>query len=188
MNRFTPGVPVVLVMSAWSLAALADDTQHRRTCHGHRCCQRQLPPLLRRGKAEQTAGSTTSSGNASMRRLVCLNMSPQCFAMKPKPEDSSAKSAARFARSESPDIRRIATPMQLHEQDEPDRHRRSAGSSPGHAARGVRAGRPRIAAAGSDAFDAGLAHFPARVRKPGEVASSVRGRALRRRNLPSRIR
>jgi len=119
MNRFTPGVPVVLVMSAWSLAALADDTPSTAapvTATAAASTTAAAPPA---GKVEQTAASTTSSGNASMRRLVCLNMSLQCFAMKPKPEDSSAKAQPASLDLKAPDIRRIATPMQLHEQDEP---------------------------------------------------------------------
>ncbi len=43
-----------------------------------------------------------------MHRLVCLNMSLQCFAMKPKPDDAAAKTRTASLDLKAPDVRRVA--------------------------------------------------------------------------------
>lgn len=49
-----------------------------------------------------------------MRRLVCLNMTLQCFAMKPKADDASAKTQTASLDLKAPDIRRVVPEVQLH--------------------------------------------------------------------------
>jgi hypothetical protein len=117
MNRFTPAVPVVLVLSAWSLAALAAD--EAPSTAPPVTATTATPPASKPGKVDQPSASTASSSHASVRRLVCLNMSLQCFAVTPKQEDAPAKAQATSLDLKAPDIRRVATPMQLHEQEEP---------------------------------------------------------------------
>lgn len=49
-----------------------------------------------------------------MRHLVCLNMTLQCFAMKPKADDASAKTQTASLDLKAPDIRRVVPEVQLH--------------------------------------------------------------------------
>ena len=72
------------------------------------------PPASQSGKVAQAKASPASS-DASVRRLVCLNMSLQCFAMKPKPEDAPAKAQTASLDLKAPDIRRVVPEVQLHE-------------------------------------------------------------------------
>jgi hypothetical protein len=114
MNRFTPGVPVALVLVAGSVAALAADDTPRATA---------APVAATAAAAPATAtsaakASTTSSSDPSLHRLVCLNMSLQCFAMKAKPEDASANARTASLDLKAPDIRRVVPEIQLHAPDE----------------------------------------------------------------------
>jgi hypothetical protein len=51
--------------------------------------------------------------------MVCLNMSLQCFAMKPNPDDEAAKAKTASLDLKAPDVRRVAPPMLLAEPEEP---------------------------------------------------------------------
>lgn len=118
MNRFTPGVPVVLVLSAWSFAALAAD-EAPSTAAPVAAVAASAPatgtvPASQAGKAVQTRASGTASSDPSVRRLVCLNMSLQCFAIKPKTDDAPAKAQAASLDLKAPDVRRIVPETELH--------------------------------------------------------------------------
>jgi hypothetical protein len=111
MIRFTPGVPVVLVLGAWSLAALAGEAPSTAAPVAATAATAPAtgtsPQPIKMAQA-----SATSSSDAAVRRLVCLNMSLQCFAMKPEDESAKAKTASLDLKA--PDIRRVASPMQLN--------------------------------------------------------------------------
>jgi hypothetical protein len=113
MNRFIPSVPAVLVLGAWSLTAQADDAPST------------TPPAVAAqatssassspdGKAAPTRVSSTAgpASSASVQRLVCLNMSLQCFAIKPKAEDAPAQARAASLDLKAPDVRRVAPETQ----------------------------------------------------------------------------
>jgi hypothetical protein len=119
MNRFTSGVPVVRVLSA--TAAMAAD-QAPSAAAPVAATAAAVPatatsPTPKASKAVQTNTSTSASTDASMRRLVCLNMSLQCFALKPKDEEARRRTASLDLKA--PDIRRVVPAIQLHEPDEP---------------------------------------------------------------------
>ncbi|MEJ0037003.1 MAG: hypothetical protein WDO68_13135 [Gammaproteobacteria bacterium] len=117
MNRFTPGVPVVLVLSAWSVAALAADEPSAAApaaATAAAASARGTAPPPSTGKVVQTKASTAPSTDPSVRRLVCLNMSLQCFSMKPKADDARAKAQTASLDLKAPDIHRVIPDVQLH--------------------------------------------------------------------------
>jgi len=126
MNRFTPGVPVALVLVAASAAALAaDDTPRAAAAAPVAATALAAPatgtvtsPASQAGKVAPAKASTTASTDTSMHRLVCLNMSLQCFAMKPKTDDAPAKAQTASLDLKAPDIRRVVPEIQLHGDDE----------------------------------------------------------------------
>src|SRR4051812_7617619 len=95
MNRFTSAVSVALVLAGASVTALAADEAPRAatpvaaTAAAAPATAGTSPSAAQAGKTTQASSNT--SNNGSMHRLVCLNMSLQCFAMKPKTDDASAK-------------------------------------------------------------------------------------------------
>ena len=114
MNRFTSGVPVVLVLSA-ATAMAADQAPSAAAPVATTAVA--TAPAPKASKVVQANTSTSSSSDASMRRLVCLNMSLQCFALKPKDEEARTRTASLDLKA--PDIRRVVPAIQLHEPDEP---------------------------------------------------------------------
>jgi hypothetical protein len=50
--------------------------------------------------------------------MVCLNMSLQCFAIKPQTDEAAAKAQTASLDLKAPDVRRVAPPMLLAEPDE----------------------------------------------------------------------
>jgi hypothetical protein len=119
MNRFTPGIPVALALSAWSVAALADDAPSTSAPVAATAAATSAPASQSQPtKVEQASASTTASSNPSVRRLVCLNMALHCFAIKPNAQDESAKEKAASLDLKAPDIRRVASPMLLNAPDD----------------------------------------------------------------------
>jgi hypothetical protein len=116
MNRFTPAVPVVLVLSAWSVAALATDEPPSAAAPAAAAAA-ATTAATPAAKAVQTHATATSAtaANASIQRLVCLNMSLQCFAMKPKADDAPAKTQTASLDLKAPDIRRLVPEVELRE-------------------------------------------------------------------------
>jgi len=113
MNRFTSAVPVALVLAAASVAALAADeapsaaaTPVAATAAAAPATTGTSPSAAEARKTAQASSNTSSNG--SMHRLVCLNMSLQCFAMKPKSDDASAKTRTASLDLKAPDVRRVA--------------------------------------------------------------------------------
>jgi hypothetical protein len=112
MSRFNPSVPAVLVLCAWSVAALADDAPSAAAAV--QAASASSAPAA--AKSMQAKASTpASASDPSVQKLVCLNMSLQCFAMKPKPEDTPAKTQASTLDLKAPDIRRIVPEVELRE-------------------------------------------------------------------------
>lgn len=118
MNRFTPGIPVALLLGAWSVAALADDAPSTAAPVAATAAATSTTVTAKLDKGEQTSASTAASGNPSVRRLVCLNMALHCFAIQPKAEDASAKAKSATLDLKAPDIRRVAAPIMLNAPDE----------------------------------------------------------------------
>jgi len=109
MNRFTPGIPVAVLLSAWSLTALADESPRAAAQPTSTSSATSATP------AKATAPSALASNDASVRRLVCLNMSLQCFAIKPKSDDATAKAQAASLDLKAPDIRRVMSEVELRQ-------------------------------------------------------------------------
>ncbi len=109
MNRFTPGIPVALLLSAWSITALADEAPRAVAQPASTSSAASTTP------AKATAPTAPASSDASVRRLVCLNMSLQCFAIKPKSDDPSAKAQAASLDLKAPDIRRLVSEVELRQ-------------------------------------------------------------------------
>jgi hypothetical protein len=117
MNRFTPAVPVVLVLSAWSVAALGAD-EARAPVAPAAAAAAAASTTAPAAKAVQTRATTTTTapaGNSSVQRMVCLNMSLQCFAIKPKADDAPAKTQTASLDLKAPDIRRVVPEVELRE-------------------------------------------------------------------------
>jgi hypothetical protein len=67
-------------------------------------------------KATAVATSQASGGSdPSVRRLVCLNMSLQCFALEQKPAQNATKPPASALDIQAPDIRRIVSEEELRQ-------------------------------------------------------------------------
>lgn len=117
MNRFIPGVPVVLVLSAWSAAALADEAPSSAAPVAATAATTGTSAASQAQTAESNA-SPNASSNASVQRLVCLNMTLQCFAMKPDAEDAQAKARTASLDLKAPDVRLVVPAIQLQAPDE----------------------------------------------------------------------
>jgi hypothetical protein len=118
MNRFTPSVPAVLVLSAWSLAALADAPSAAAPSAAAQAASDTSTSSSSKAAPTKASTSSTTAGSgssASVQHLVCLNMSLQCFAMKPKPEDTPAKTQTASLDLKAPDIRRIVPEAELRQ-------------------------------------------------------------------------
>ncbi len=125
MNRFKSGVPVILLLCA-GVAAGADEptnaaarTDAAATASPTTSASTPTTPASQPDKVEQSQASTPSLGHPSVQRLVCLNMTLQCFAMKPKADDASAQARTASLDLKAPDVRRVAPAILLHEPDEP---------------------------------------------------------------------
>jgi hypothetical protein len=117
MNRVIPGVAVVLA-SSWAVTALAADPVPSTAAPvAATTAATSTSPAA--GKVEQTSASTSSSSNASVQRLVCLNMTLQCFAIKPPPDNAQGKEQTATLDLKAPDIRRVVPAIQLHAPEEP---------------------------------------------------------------------
>jgi hypothetical protein len=114
MNRFTPGVPAILILSAWSLAALADGAPTAAApATAQATSAASASPAAAQTKTPAT--SAAAGNNSSVQRLVCLNMSLQCFSMKPKSEDAAAKTQTASLDLKAPDIRSLVPEVQLRD-------------------------------------------------------------------------
>lgn len=118
MNRFTSAAPVVLALCAVT-AASADEAPSRVTPAAAKTTATGTAPTVQTGKVQLASATTPSSGNPSVNRMVCLNMSLQCFAMKPKSDDAAAKAQTASLDLKAPDVRRVAPAILLAEPDEP---------------------------------------------------------------------
>lgn len=118
MNRFTSAFPIALVFCAGAALA-ADEAPSAAAPVAATSAASSTTPAAQPAKVERSSASTTSSGSTPVRRLVCLNMSLQCFAMQPNADDSSAKEKAASLDLKAPDVRRVAPAILLHEPDEP---------------------------------------------------------------------
>ena len=122
MNRFTPAVPVVLVLSAWSFTALAADEAPSPAVPAATATK---APAARTASATPSAAptpaSTTSSAStsdASPQRTVCLDISHKCFAVKPKQDDAAAKAKSASLDLKAPDIRQVVSEVELRQPTE----------------------------------------------------------------------
>jgi hypothetical protein len=111
MNRFTSAVPVALVLAAASLATYAADEAPSAAATpvattAAAASSTASPSASPAGKTTQASSNTP--GNSSMHRLVCLNMSLQCFAVKPKTDDAAARTRTASLDLKAPDVRRVA--------------------------------------------------------------------------------
>ena len=115
MNCFIPAVSVVLVLSAASAAAWAADETPGAAAPAPVAAATQATSTTPAAKAVPTRVSATSAaaGHPSIQRLVCLNMSLQCFAMKPKADDAAAKTQTASLDLKAPDIRRVVPEVEL---------------------------------------------------------------------------
>ena len=113
MNRFTSGVPVVLVLSAASFAALAADEAPRAAAPVAATAATQSTTTAAKAVPTRASATPAAVNDASVRRLVCLNMSLQCFALKPKTDDAAAKTQTASLDLKAPDIRRIVPEVEL---------------------------------------------------------------------------
>jgi hypothetical protein len=116
MNRFTSAIAFVLVSSAASAAALAaDETSSAAAPVAVAATATQATSTTPAAKAVPTRVSATSApaGDRSVQRLVCLNMSLQCFAMKPKADDAPARTQSAALDLKAPDIRRVVPEVEL---------------------------------------------------------------------------
>jgi hypothetical protein len=118
MNRFKSGVPVILLLCA-GIAAAADEPTTPTAPAAAATAATATTSVSQPDKVEQARASTPSSGHPSVQRLVCLNMTLQCFAMKPKADDASAQARTAYLDLKAPDVRRVAPAILLHEPDEP---------------------------------------------------------------------
>ncbi|MEJ1966391.1 MAG: hypothetical protein WDO56_34505 [Gammaproteobacteria bacterium] len=112
MNRFTPRVPIVLVLSTLSSVALAADNVAPATTPSPAS---SAPAATTAAPAPAATAATTPaprSADPAVRRLACLNMSLQCFAVKAPPPESKPKPALDLR---APDIHRIVSEVQLRE-------------------------------------------------------------------------
>src|SRR5262245_17906093 len=113
MNRFTSAVPVALVLATGSVVALAAD-QAATASAAPVAATAAAAPATSTSTTSQAQASKTSqassnaSSNNSMHRLVCLNMSLQCFSVKPKADDETAKKRVASLDLKAPDVRRVA--------------------------------------------------------------------------------
>lgn len=113
MNRFISAAPVILVLSASSVVALADDAP-AATPAATKVATQATSTATQAPPARVTSASTSSSDPA-VQRFVCLNMSLQCFAVKPKQDDSAAKARTASLDLKAPDIRRLVPETDLRE-------------------------------------------------------------------------
>jgi hypothetical protein len=115
MNHLTSTVPVFLVLGALSAATAAADVAPPAAAAAQAT---SVTPVVTAPKAMPVTATSVAAKAASsrseptVRKLVCLNMSLQCFALKAQP-DSSAKTPGLDLRA--PDIRRIVPEVQLRE-------------------------------------------------------------------------
>ena len=120
MNSFTSSVPVILVLSALSGAAVAADAVSPAVSAQAASTSTALPaakgvPVSPTAAAKPGA----SSSDPAVRKLFCLNMSLRCFAMKAPPASGGTPKAAPLD-LHAPDIHRIIPEVQLREPvDEP---------------------------------------------------------------------
>jgi hypothetical protein len=116
MNRFTSSVPIVLAFGALSAAAFGADAAPRAATAAHAASASTALPAVKAvpSRATTAAGKAASgSTDPTVRKLVCLNMSLRCFALKTPPSDGTSKAAPLDLRA--PDIHRIVPEVQLRE-------------------------------------------------------------------------
>jgi hypothetical protein len=102
-------------LSAWSAAALAaDEPPSAAAPAAAAAAATTTAPAAKTVQTHATATSTAAA-NSSVQRLVCLNMSLQCFAMKPKADDAPAKTQTASLDLKAPDIRRLVPEVELRE-------------------------------------------------------------------------
>ena len=122
MNRLTFNAPFVVVLGALSAAAFAADGAPPAAIAAQASAASAATPAANAAppaRATPVASRAASSGSHPIvRKLVCLNMSLQCFALKTSPSDSPAKAAPLDLKA--PEIHRVISEVQLREPlDEP---------------------------------------------------------------------
>lgn len=105
MNRFISGLAVAVALSAWSVAALADEAA------GHPASTSNAAPA----KAIPVSTTQPSANDAAVQRMVCLNMTLKCFAIKANPSDEAAKKRAASVDLKAPDIRILVPESELRQ-------------------------------------------------------------------------
>ena len=121
MNRLTFNAPFVVVLGALSAAAFAADARPPAAITAQASAASTALPAAKAAPARATtlaSGPSSSASHPIVRKLVCLNMSLQCFALKTPPSDDASKAAPLDLKA--PDIHRIVSEVQLREPlDEP---------------------------------------------------------------------
>ena len=117
MNRFTSAVSVVLALYAVTAAA-ADEKPSSAAPVAAKTTAPSNAPSAQTGKVQLASANTSSSGNTSVNRMVCLNMSLQCFAIKPQTDEAAAKAQTASLDLKAPDVRSVAPPILLTDPDE----------------------------------------------------------------------
>lgn len=108
MNHLTSGLAVALALSAWSVAAPADEVAAHPA---------STSTSASAAPARATTVSTTqpSAHDVAVQRMVCLNMALQCFAIKANPSDEGAKTRAASLDLKAPDIRILVPESELRQ-------------------------------------------------------------------------
>jgi hypothetical protein len=117
MNRFTAGIPSVLAASLLTSAVWAADAAPAMTRGEAASAARNAPARA----APAVARSIPGGAETGVRKLVCLNMSLQCFSVTPPPADGTSKMAhTRPLDLRAPDIRTLVPEAELRQRlDDP---------------------------------------------------------------------
>ena len=117
MNRLTFNAPFVVVLGALSAAAFAaDGAPPPAALTAQASAASTVAPAVNAAPARATPVTSRAASSGShpiVRKLVCLNMSLQCFALKTSPSDGAAKAAPLDLKA--PEIHRVISEVQLRE-------------------------------------------------------------------------
>jgi hypothetical protein len=121
MNRLTFNASSVVVLGVLSAAAFADGAPPAAVAAQASAASAVAPavnPTPAHATPPAASRAASSGSHPIVRKLVCLNMSLQCFAMKTSPSDGPAKAAPLDLKA--PEIHRVISEVQLREPlDEP---------------------------------------------------------------------
>ncbi len=120
MNLSTAGIPSVLAASLFASVALgADGTPAVTTATAQAASASPATQNAPAQAAPALATSTAGGSGSGVRKLVCLNMSLQCFTVKP-PGGESKSAHTRPLDLRAPDIRILVSEAELRQRlDEP---------------------------------------------------------------------